>query len=92
MHTISIRLMSLTSALVLSCAMAPSIVADKCEVRAGSATGLTRGFAEYEAFLIIRQVSGNWPIQTDRISKPDTTCTQKNLLWHCRAKAKICKG
>lgn len=63
-----------------------------CVTKAGSATGITRGFAEYEAFLIIRQVTGNWPIQSDRISNPAYTCSQKNMMWTCFAKAKVCKN
>ena len=67
-------------------------LAAKCVTKAGSATGITRGFAEYEAFLIIRQASGNWPIQTDQISKPAYKCSQKNMMWNCFATAKVCKN
>lgn len=63
----------------------------QCITKAGTATGITRGFAEYEAALIIRQVTGNWPIQTDQISKPVYTCTQGTVMWTCRAVAKVCK-
>lgn len=66
--------------------------AEDCVTKAGSATGITRGFAEYESFLIIRQVTGNWPIQTDRISKPTYTCKQGTVMWTCRAEATVCKG
>ena len=59
--------------------------------KAGSATGITRGFAEYEALLIIRQVTGNWPIETDRIGRPTYTCKQDGVMWTCRAVAKVCK-
>jgi hypothetical protein len=62
-----------------------------CVDKAGSATGVTRSFAEYEAFLIIRQVTGNWPIQSDRIGKPSYRCKQDGL-WTCRAVAKVCRG
>jgi hypothetical protein len=40
---------------------APAALAESCVTKHGSATGITRDFAEYEAFLIIRQVTGNWP-------------------------------
>lgn len=63
-----------------------------CVTKAGSATGITRDFAEYEAELIIRQVTGNWPIQTDKISKPAFTCRSDGALWTCRAVAKVCRG
>lgn len=66
--------------------------AASCVTKAGSATGVTRGFAEYESLLIIRQVTGNWPIETDRIGKPTYTCKQDGALWSCRAVAKVCKS
>jgi len=63
-----------------------------CVTKAGSATGITKDFAQYEAQLIIRQVTGNWPIQTDRISKPIYTCKSDGAMWTCRAVAKVCSG
>lgn len=71
---------------------APAAQAESCVVKHGAATGLTRDFAEYEAFLIIRQVTGNWPIETDRFSKPVYKCAHDGALWTCRATAKVCRG
>lgn len=65
--------------------------AGNCVTKAGSATGITRGFAEYESFLIIRQITGNWPVQTDQISKPVYKCSQGTVFWTCNATAKVCK-
>jgi hypothetical protein len=59
--------------------------------KAGSATGLTRDFAEYESLLIIRQVTGNWPFEQDRIGKPTYTCKEDGAFWTCRAVARVCK-
>lgn len=67
-------------------------LAETCELKGGSASGLTRDFAEYEAFLIIRQVSGNWPFEKDRLGKPTYSCKQDGVIWKCRATAKICSG
>jgi len=66
--------------------------AESCVTKAGSATGITRDFAEYEAFLIIRQVTGNWPFEQDRFSKPVYNCSSDGTLWTCKATAKVCKG
>jgi hypothetical protein len=66
--------------------------AQTCVTKYGSATGITRGFAEYESFLIIRQVTGNWPFQQDRISKPTHKCASDGALWTCKATAKVCRG
>jgi hypothetical protein len=71
---------------------APAAAAESCVTKHGSATGITRGFAEYESFLIIRQVTGNWPFQQDRISKPAYKCKSDGALWICRATAKVCKS
>lgn len=62
-----------------------------CILKAGEATGVTRGFAEYEAFLIIRQVTGNWPIQSDRIEPPVYTCKSAGTGWTCKAVARVCR-
>jgi hypothetical protein len=82
----------LAACIALGSAPAAALAAERCVTKAGSATGVTRGFAEYEAELIIRQVTGNWPIQSDRIGKPKYTCKQDGELWTCRAVAKVCKG
>lgn len=71
---------------------APSARAESCVTKHGSATGITKDFAEYEAFLIIRQVTGNWPFETDRFSKPVYKCKSDGAMWTCTATAKVCKG
>jgi hypothetical protein len=70
----------------------PAAHAETCVTKHGSATGITRGFAEYESFLIIRQVTGNWPFQQDRISEPAYKCKSDGALWKCSATARVCKG
>lgn len=83
-----------TTAIVLSgaavCFAAPAFAG--CVTKAGSATGITKEFAQYEAELIIRQVTGNWPIQTDKISAPKYTCKSDGAMWTCKAVARVCKG
>ena len=73
-------------------ALGTAAVAETCVTKAGSATGITRGFTEYEAFLVIRQVTGNWPFQTDRIGAPTYKCSQDGVLWTCHAQAIVCGG
>ena len=77
---------------VLLVQLAPAALAETCVTKRGSATGITRGFAEYEAFLIIRQVTGNWPFETDRLTKPVFNCAHDGALWTCRAMSKVCKS
>lgn len=83
---------TLAAMALIVAASTSSAQAESCVAKAGSATGVTRGFAEYESLLIIRQVTGNWPFETDRIGKPSYTCKQDGALWTCRAVAKVCKG
>lgn len=63
-----------------------------CVTKAGSATGITKEFAQYEALLIIRQVTGNWPIQSDKISVPKYTCKSNGAMWTCKAVARVCNN
>lgn len=86
------QLLAMAAAMAILTIACPVGAAERCVTKAGSATGVTRGFAEYESLLIIRQVTGNWPIETDRIGKPAYTCKQDGALWTCRAVAKVCKG
>lgn len=81
--------LALASAIMLSASPAD---AESCVTKHGSATGITKDFAEYEAFLIIRQVTGNWPFETDRFSKPVYKCKSDGAMWTCTATAKVCKG
>ncbi|WP_439541812.1 hypothetical protein [Hyphomicrobium sp.] len=92
---VSVPAVTAFAALVL---MVPAMVAPaeakpaSCVTKHGSATGITRDFAEYEAFLIIRQVTGNWPFETDTFSKPVYKCSSDGALWTCRASAQVCKS
>jgi hypothetical protein len=90
-HSHHFRTTAITALAVATIAN-PALAAERCVTKAGSATGITRGFAEYESLLIIRQVTGNWPIETDRIGKPSYRCKQDGAMWTCKAVAKVCKG
>jgi hypothetical protein len=92
MGTTFFRRLSLLGAAAMLIIPALPAHAEKCVVKGGSATGVTRGFAEYEALLIIRQVTGNWPIESDRIGKPTYSCKQDGVFWTCRATAEVCKA
>lgn len=83
---------AVTSMAALAVAAPAEAAPGACVTKYGSATGITRDFAEYEAFLIIRQVTGNWPFETDTFSKPVYKCSSDGALWTCRASAKVCKS
>jgi hypothetical protein len=92
MSTTSARRVSLIAMAAVAAAVPAAAEAAQCVTKAGSATGITRDFAEYESFLIIRQVTGNWPFEQDRISKPTYRCKQDGAFWTCRAVATVCKS
>jgi hypothetical protein len=62
-----------------------------CVKKAGEGWGMTKGMAQFQSFEIIQQVTGNWPFQTDRISKPVYTCKGSDGDWTCIARATVCK-
>ncbi len=63
-----------------------------CVKKAGSGWGLTKEMAQFQSFEIIEQVTGNWPIRKDRISKPVYECKQGTVGWTCKASATVCKS
>lgn len=63
-----------------------------CVRKAGEGWGITKGIAEFQAYEIIQQVTGNWPFQTDKISKPVYSCKGGDGSWTCIARATVCKS
>jgi hypothetical protein len=63
---------------------------DKCVKKAGEGWGITKEIAEFQSFEIIQQVTGNWPFQTDKISKPVYKCKGGDGSWTCVARATVC--
>lgn len=61
-----------------------------CVKKAGSGYGLTKSMAQFQSFEIIEQVTGNWPIRTDKISKPVYACKESSVGWNCKAYATVC--
>ncbi len=81
----------------VACLSAAALVAggaeakSSCVKKAGEGWGITRGIAEFQSFEIIQQVTGNWPFQTDNISKPVYRCKGGDGDWTCVAHATVCK-
>lgn len=74
-------------------AVSPASVEAKatCVKKAGEGWGFTKGMAQFQSFEIIQQVTGNWPIQSDQISKPVYACKGSDGSWTCIARATVCK-
>lgn len=64
---------------------------ETCVKKAGEGWGITRGMAEFQAYEIIQQVTGNWPVETDKISKPVYTCKGSTGSWTCIARARCAR-
>jgi hypothetical protein len=62
-----------------------------CIKKAGEGWGITKSIAQFQAYEIIQQVTGNWPIETDRISKPVYRCKGGDGSWTCIARATVCR-
>jgi hypothetical protein len=71
--------------------VSPVSAKETCVKKAGEGWGMTRGMAEFQSYEIIQQVTGNWPIQTDKISKPVYSCKGAAGSWTCIARATVCK-
>jgi hypothetical protein len=84
------RTVLLAVAGVMLVAGAASAAPAKCVKKAGEGWGLTKEIAEFQSFEIIQQVTGNWPIQTDKISKPVYKCKGDVGSWTCVARATVC--
>jgi len=85
----------LTAALCVAClAFVPVGSADAksaCVKKAGEGWGVTKSMAQFQSYEIIQQVTGNWPFQTDEISKPVYSCKGGDGSWTCIARATVCK-
>jgi hypothetical protein len=82
----------LRSILMAGAALALSMGAAeaKCVKKAGEGWGLTKEMAQFQSYEIIEQVTGNWPIKTDNISKPVYSCKGGGGSWTCIARATVC--
>jgi hypothetical protein len=62
----------------------------KCVKKAGQGWGITKEIAMFQSYEIIEQVTGNWPLVTDKISKPVYKCKGGDGDWTCVARATVC--
>ncbi len=85
-----IRLISLVAAAAVASIGLTGAVSAACVKKAGSGYGLTKSMAQFQSFEIIEQVTGNWPIRTDKISKPVFSCKESSIGWNCKAYATVC--
>ena len=76
--------------LMLSMGAASAEGKAKCVKKAGEGWGITKEIAQFQSFEIIQQVTGNWPIQSDQISKPVYSCKGGDGSWTCIARATVC--
>ncbi len=85
-----IRLIAVVAAAAVASFGLTGVASAACVKKAGNGYGLTKGMAQFQSFEIIEQVTGNWPIRTDKISKPVYACKESGIGWNCKAYATVC--
>jgi hypothetical protein len=76
--------------IMLSVGAADAASKGKCVNKAGEGWGFSKEMAQFQSYEIIQQVTGNWPFQTDAISKPVYSCKGSGGGWTCIARATVC--
>lgn len=77
-------------AFAFAVAIPAAFAKESCVKKAGEGWGITQGIAQFQAYEIIQQVTGNWPVETDKISKPVYSCKGSEGSWTCIARATVC--
>ena len=66
--------------------------AGKCETKRGKGWGFTEGQAKFQAWEIIGQTTGNWPIITDTYKNERYKCSPDGNGVTCYSWIDVCKG
>jgi hypothetical protein len=72
-------------------AMTPSAVLAGCVTKHGKGWAFTEDLARFQAWEIVAQLSGNWPIQTDTFRNERYKCKPDGSGYTCLSTIDICK-
>lgn len=64
----------------------------KCETKRGKGWGFTEGQAKFQAWEIIGQTTGNWPVITDTYKNERYKCAPDGSGVTCYSWIDVCKG
>ena len=62
-----------------------------CAPKRGRGWAPTEGMARFQAWEIVAQTTGNWPIQTDVFKNERYKCQQEGFQWRCDSWIDVCK-
>jgi hypothetical protein len=71
--------------------LAPSAAFAGCTTKHGKAWAWTEDLARFQAWEIVAQLSGNWPIQTDTFRNERYKCNPDGSGYTCLSTIDICK-
>ena len=62
-----------------------------CVQKGGRGWAPTEGMARFQAWEIVAQTTGNWPIQTDTFKNERYKCNPEGSGWKCLSWIDVCK-
>lgn len=63
-----------------------------CSRHYGKGWAPTQDMAKFQAWEIIAQTTGNWPIATDKLTNEKYSCKPEGGQWFCRSQVDVCKS
>ena len=66
--------------------------AAKCELKRGRGWAPTESMARFQAWEIIAQTTGNWPIMTDTFKNEKYKCQPDPAGYKCESAIQVCKS
>ena len=66
--------------------------AAKCELKRGRGWAPTEPMARFQAWEIIAQTTGNWPIMTDTFKNEKYKCQPDPAGYKCESAIQVCKS
>lgn len=62
-----------------------------CTVKGGRGWAPTEAMARFQAWEIVAQTTGNWPIQTDTFRNERYRCKPEGAQWRCDSWIEVCR-
>jgi len=72
--------------------LAPAAEAAGCVTKRGKGWAWTEDMARFQAWEIVAQLSGNWPIQTDKFRNERYKCKKDGSGYTCLSWIDVCKS
>ena len=79
-------------ALGLACLPVSGAEAGACKTHHGKGWAFTKDMAKFQSWEITAQVTGNWPIMSDKFKNERYSCKPDGNGWTCLSKIDVCKS